>query len=139
MTENTLPGIVKIQMVRCADLQPHLMNQVLSGVPIAIASPSVEIKFFGKPSLTWEGSSVNRGRQEKSTLEFKTRDALPEGERLAFVVTAASGAQYLIGTREPRYPEINYSETVGAPDGDAAIRTYKISHIALKSSLPCVL
>lgn len=139
MSVNTLPGIVKIQMLRCADMAPHLMNQVLSGVPITIAAPSTEIKFFGKPSLKWDGTLVNRGRQEKSTLEFKTRDIIPEGEYFAFVVTSPSGLQYLIGTREPKYPEINYSETVGAPDGDAALRTYKITHVALKSVLPCVL
>lgn len=139
MQTNTLPGIVKIQMVRCSDIQPHVMYASISGALVALALPAVTVKFFGTPSLKWDGSLVNGSRQEKATLEFSTSDKLPEGERIAFVLTLASGKQYLIGSREPKYPQVNYSETAGAPDGEAALRTYKITHIAQKSVLPCVL
>lgn len=139
MQTNTLPGIVKIQMVRCADIQPHVMLTSICGAQIALAVPSSTIKFFGTPSLKWDGNMVNGSREEKSTLEFSTTEILPEGERLAFVMTVASGKQYLIGAREPKYPVINYTETAGAPDGDAALRTYKITHTAQKSVLPCIL
>lgn len=111
----------------------------LCGALIALALPSVTVKFYGQPMLKWEGTTVDGARQEKATLEFSSTDRLPEGERLAFVVTVASGKQYLVGTREPKYPQINYTETTGAPDGDAALRTYKITHVALKSVLPCIL
>lgn len=139
MSTNTLPGIVKIQVVRCFDLPPHLMHASISGTIVALSLPSVQVKFYGQPSLKWDGTIENGARTEKSTLEFSTADKLPEGKRLAFVLTVASGRQYLVGTREPKYPKINYSETAGAPDGDAALRTYKITHIALKSVLPCIL
>lgn len=139
MQTNTLPGIVKIQIVRCSDIQPHVMLTSICGAVVALALPAVTIKFYGQPSLKWDGSTVNGSRQEKSTLEFSTTDQLPEGDRLAFVLTVASGKQYLIGSLEPKYPQINYSETAGAPDGEAALRTYKITHIAQKSVLPCVL
>lgn len=109
------------------------------GALIALALPAVTVKFYGIPSLKWDGSLVNGSRQEKATLEFSTSDKLPEGERIAFVLTVASGKQYLIGSREPKYPQVNYSETAGAPDGEAALRTYKITHVAQKSVLPCVL
>ncbi|MBD5243176.1 MAG: hypothetical protein HDS60_03710 [Barnesiella sp.] len=137
--ENTLPGIVKIQYVRCADIQPHVMYLSLCGAIVDLALPAVQIKYYGTPSLKWDGTTVNGGRQETSSLEFATTAKLPEGERLAFVITTASGKQYLIGTREPKYPQISYSETVGAPDGNAALRIYKITHIARKSVLPCIL
>lgn len=139
MQTNTLPGIVKIQMVRCSDIQPHAMLASICGATIALALPSVRIKFYGVPTLKWGGSIVNGSRQEESSLEFSTTEELPEGERLAFVLTVASGKQYLVGTREPKYPVINYSDTAGSPGGDPALRTYKITHIAQKSVLPCVL
>lgn len=139
MNTGTIPGIVKIQMVRCADIQQHVMYSALSGALVALALPSVDIKFFGMPTLKWEGTTVNGARQEKATLEFSTTEKLPEGVHLAFVVSVASGKQYLVGAREPKYPLINYSETTGAPDGDAALRSYKITHVAPKSVLPCVL
>lgn len=137
--ENTLPGIVKIQIVRCEHIQAHAMNMALCGALVAIAAPSQNVKFFGTPQLKWEGAMVNGARQEKSTLEFSTSEQLPENGRLAVVVTQASGKQYLIGAREPKYPVFNYTETAGSPSGEAALRTYKITHIAQKSVLPCVL
>lgn len=136
---SSLPGIVKIQYLRCSDLQPNVMLASICGALITIAATATDIKFFGQPSLKYDGSKLNGSRQEKSTLEFDTSDKLPEGERLAFVVTAVSGKQFLIGAREPGYPQVNYSETTGSPGGDPAVRTYKITHIAQKSVLPCVL
>lgn len=136
---STLPGIVSIRYTDCDNLQPHVMQQSICGAKIDVAVPSVEIKFFGVPKCQWSGSLSSGCRQEKSTLEFATADTLPEGSRIAFIVTVASGRQFLIGSREPKYPQIEYTETTGSPSGDAALRTYKITHVALKSVLPCVL
>lgn len=139
MNCNTLPGIVRIEVISCADIQPEVMQSAICGATVALSLDSRIIKFYGTPQLKWSGEIENGARVEKSTFEFDTTDKLPEGARLAFVVTTASGRQCLIGTREPNYPLIEYSETTGAPDGDAALRSYKITHIALKSVLPCVL
>lgn len=135
----SLPGIRKIQIVRCNDLSSGLMLHSICGCIIAIAAPAVTVEFVGRPTLKWEGSKVNGSRQEKSTLEFSTVHLLPEGEHLAFVVTGAGGKQYLIGTRESRFPVINYSDSTGEPGGSPAVRTYNITHIAQKSVLPCVI
>ena len=135
----SLPGIRKIQIVRCNVLDSGLMLHSICGCIVAIAAPSETIEFVGRPTLRWEGSKLNGTRQEKSTLEFSTVHPLPEGENLAFVVTGAGGRQYLVGTREGNYPIINYSDSTGEPGGSAAVRTYKITHIAQKSVLPCVL
>lgn len=139
MNCSSLPGISKIQIVKCDDLPGGAMMSSICGCIVAIVAPAIPIKFVGRPTLTWEGAKVNGQRQEKSTLEFTTLHPLPEGENLAFVVTGAGGRQLLIGTREGRYPIINYSESTGQPGGSPAVRTYKITHIAQKSVLPCVL
>lgn len=136
---NTLPGIVSIRFTECDNLQPHVMQQSISGAVIDLAVPAEKISFFGIPKCQWSGTLASGCREEKSTLEFNTSDILPEGRRIAFIVTVASGKQFLIGSREPRYPQIEYTETTGSPSGDAAVRTYKITHVALKSVLPCVL
>lgn len=136
---NTLPGIVSIRYTDCDNLQAHVMLKSICGEKIALALPSVKISFFGVPKCQWSGSLLNGCRQEKATLEFTTSDILPEGSRIAFIVTVASGRQFLIGSREPKYPQIEYTESTGSPSGDAAVRTYKITHIAAKSMLPCIL
>ena len=135
---NTLPGIVKIEVVRCDQLPDNVMlTAITRGVVTLVLQPQ-EVKFYGKPSLKWEGSLVNKAPQEKSTLEFRTPMRLRDDVRLAFIVTAASGKKYLIGSREGKYPVVTYTETTGAPDGEAALRTYKITHIARKSVLECI-
>lgn len=139
MSSCSLPGITKIQIVRCCDLASGLMLQSICGCVVAIVAPFRSVDFIGRPLLRWEGTKVNGIRQENSTLEFSTLHPLPEGENLAFVVTGAGGRQKLIGTREGRFPIINYSDTTGEPGGSPAVRTYKITHVALKSVLSCVL
>ena len=135
---NTLPGIVKIEVVRCDQLPDNVMlTAITRGVVTLVLQPQ-EVKFYGQPSLKWEGSLVNKAPQEKSTLEFRTPMRLRDDVRLAFIVTAASGKKYLIGSREGKYPVVTYTETTGAPDGEAALRTYKITHIARKSLLECI-
>lgn len=138
MSSYSLPGITRIRIVRCSDLGPHLMLQSVCGCIVAVAAPFVTVEFTGRPTLTWEGSKVNGARQEKTTLEFSTLMRLPEGENLAFVVTGASGRQYLVGTREGRYPVVSYTQTTGDTTGTAAVRTYKVTHTAMKSALECV-
>lgn len=135
----SLPGIRNIRIVRCDDLPANAMLQSICGCTVAIAAPSESIDFVGRPLLKWDGTKVNGDRQEKSTLEFSTLCKLPEGVRLAFVVTAADSRQYLVGAKEPCFPVVEYSETTGSTDGPAAVRAYKITHIAPKSVLRCVL
>lgn len=139
MNCNSLPGIRKIQIVRCADLPAGVMLHSICGCLVAISAPAEDIEFCGKPTLSWEGSKVNGSRQEKSTLQFSTVHHIPEREHIAFVITAADGSQYLIGSREGRFPVIEYSDTTGEVGRTASVRTYKITHIAQKSVLPCVL
>ena len=134
---NTLPGIVSIHFTDCKFLPAHIMQQSISGMPIVLAVPFVKVNFYGIPKCQWSGSLSSGCRQEKTTLEFATSDVIPERRRLAFVVSVASGRQYLIGTREPKFPQIGYTDTTGSPSGDAAVRTYKITHVALQSVLPC--
>lgn len=115
------------------------MLHSICGCIVAIAAPSETVEFVGRPILSWDGSKVNGTRQEKTKLEFSTIHPIPEGVNLAFVVTAADDRQFLIGSREGRFPVIEYTETTGEPGRSASVRTYKISHIAQKSVLPCVL
>lgn len=139
MTSTRIPGIVRISFIDCSTLPPNIMFDALSGNTVCVVAPHTDIRFFGEAKLVCDGSMVNGQRQEKSTLTFMTADPMPEGVHLAFVATCANGRQYIIGAREGRFPVIGYSETTGTRSGDRAVRTYKITHLAQKSMLPCVL
>lgn len=133
----SLPGITRIQIIRCSALDAGLMHHSICGCDVVINASAVDVEFSGIPTLKWEGTMVNGTRQEKSTLEFNTIHLLPEGENLAFLVTAASDRRVLIGTKESRFPIIEYSDSTGSVTGSAAVRSYKITHVAQKSVLQC--
>lgn len=134
-----IPGIKKIQIVRCRHLTPHVELHSICGNAVAIAAPAQDVPFTGRPLLEWEGERVNGRWRQKSTLTFSSSMELPEDEYLAFVITKADGGQLLIGAKEPNYPVITYTDSTGNPGGEPAIRQYKITHIALKSAVACVL
>lgn len=136
---NRLPGIMRLSYIKCKRLPAFAMFESLNRVIISVPFPTNTIHFYGEATLSWEGSMLNGQRQEKSTLEFKTSDELPMDEPIAFVVTTIYGLQYLIGTREPNYPVINYSDSTGTVGKDAAVRTYKVTHLGRKSVLRCIL
>ena len=71
MSTNTLPGIVKIQIVRCSDIQPHAMQMSMCGALVALALPAETIKFYGVPSLKWTGSPLNGGPEENPRSNFQ--------------------------------------------------------------------
>lgn len=135
----SLPGIKKLHILSVNDLPENVMLHSQRGLIVALAAPSEQIELIGTPTLKWEGSKVNGCRQESATLEFSTIHPLPELPDLAFVVSCVNGKQYLIGSREGRRPIVNYTGSTGDPRGSASVYSYKITHIAQKSVLPCVL
>lgn len=139
MISQRIPGIIKIGYLKSSQLPPDIMLQSIAGLVIGIPTQITWIPFVGECFLSWEGSLLNGGRQEKSTLKFNTCSVIPDDIHLAFVVRCASGKEYVIGAREARYPVVTYSETTGKQSGDAAVRSYTITHIAQKSVLECAL
>lgn len=134
-----LPGIVKIEVARCAYLPSDLESRALCGVKPLVGAPTETVWHIGMPTLKTEASFLNGGRQEKATLEFKSLNPLPEGENLAFILTLANGKTVIIGTREPNYPVINYSTESGDPSGKPAVISYSVTHLAQKSLIECTL
>lgn len=139
MTRQRIPEISKIGYIRSDQLPHNVMLQSMAGLVIGVAADITWIQFVGEAELSWEGTTVNGGRQEKSTLKFDTHTVIPDVRDITFVVRCASGLGYLIGTREGRRPVVNYTETTGKRTGNRAARTYTITHVAQKSVIECAL
>ena len=134
------PGIRRIYTVPCASLSRHLMLSAICGGAYAMfRSTLTPIRFAGKPVLTREGTILNGSRAQKCVLEFRSDYIVPEGIRMAFVVELVNGQVWLIGSREPNYPVVEYTDTSGDPAGDPAIRTYRITHTDIRSGIPVIL
>lgn len=139
MTNFRIPGITSIEIVNCLHLAPNLMQHSLAGEVVMVSAPTTKISFIGRPVLSWDGDVSNGTPYEKATLQFSSLQLLPQDAYIAFIVTCANGYRYLIGAHEPNYPVVKYSETTGEPGRSAAVREYKVTHVARKSVLRCVL
>jgi hypothetical protein len=138
MNSNRLPGIKDLHKVRCSDLQKNIMLESMAGIIVPIVAETTKINFVGEPKLSWESSMTNGAYQEKATLEFDTEEPVSDLDRCAIIATAVNGGQYIIGTYEPKYPIVTYSETTGTV-GSKSVRSYKITHVAVKCVLECIL
>ncbi len=140
MLAQSLPGVRRIYSIPCASLSPYLMLTAICGGACALFRPNLqEVPFAGTPSFTREGSIVKGSRAQQSTLEFRSDYIMPEGVRMAFVVELVNGNTWLIGTREPNYPVVEYKDYSGDPSGDPAVRTYRIKHTDIRSGIPVIL
>lgn len=140
MIKPSRAGIRHIYILPCRSLSPHLMLTAICGGVCSMFRPGLqEVPFAGKPTYKREGTTLNGSRAQKSTLEFRSDFVIPEGVRMAFVVELVNGSVRLIGSREPNYPVVEYSDYSGDPAGDPAVRTYQITHTDIHSGIPVLL
>lgn len=140
MIAQSRPGVRRIYAVPCATLSPNMMLTAICGGACAMFRKDLQrVPFAGKPTFTRDGTLLKGSRAQKSVLEFRSDYVMPEGVRMAFVVELVNGKVWLIGTREPNYPAIEYTDFSGDPAGDPAIRTYRITHTDIRSGIPVIL
>ncbi|MDE6022022.1 MAG: hypothetical protein K2G13_00825 [Muribaculaceae bacterium] len=140
MTAPSRPGVRRIYAIPCSQLFPNLMLSAICGGAYAMFRADLQqLSFSGTPTFTREGTILNGSRAQKSTLQFRSDFIAPEGVRMAFVVELVNGKVWLIGSREPNYPVVEYSDFSGEPSGEPAVRTYKITHTDIRSGIPVLL
>ena len=140
MVAPSRPGVRRIYAVPCASLSPNLMLTAICGGSCAMFRRNLTpLPFTGKPTFTREGSLLNGSRAQKTVLEFQSDYIVPEGVRMAFVVELVNGKVWLVGSREPNYPVVEYRDTSGDPSGDPAVRTYTFTPTDIRSGIPVIL
>lgn len=110
------------------------MPRSMAGELPFIAASFIPVKFHGNALLETECLTDANGKSTTATITFNSLADIPLNRRLAFLVQTAGGEYRLVGTRERRYPVVSYTESSGTPDGEAACRTYKITHKDIDSA-----
>lgn len=140
MTPQSLPGVRRIYATPCSSLSPGLMLTGLAGGAAVLFRPDlVEIPFTGQPAFRREGGTVHGARAYTTTLEFRSAVQIPDYAPMAYVVEQVNGKVWLIGSREPNYPVMEFVDNAGAPAGDPAIRSYTVKHTDIFSGIPVIL
>ena len=109
----------------------------ISGMPLALMSPSVDIPFSGEATCTGTRSNANGASNETVELSFQSLLSLPEHIPLAFLVTDVNGRCFLIGTQERPWPYIESSQGLGLPDSESSTITYTVTYKAPKGLIAC--
>ena len=136
-TVQSLPGIKAIGYVDADKLSPNVMLKGICNNPIGVFTDVVNIPFCGIPTCTIGDEYDAHGRLQTVTLSFATNDFVPNHRRIAFVVTDVSGQSFLIGAKEPPHPTVKFTINFGTPDGDAAVTSYEVKHVAIRAIMKC--
>ena len=135
----SLPGIAQIGYVECESLQPNVALKHSSGIPVGIFSEIVPVRFFGVPTCETSSEYDSNGRKVVTSLKFVTNDNIPLNKHLAFVISDASGAFYIIGSRERPYPVVKSFANSGTPSGESNATTYEVRWTAICPPVPCAI
>ena len=133
----SLPGIKTIAYINAQQLPSDLGLLAISGSPLTLISPSVDIPFTGEATCTCTRSNANGAGNDTVELSFQSLLELPEHVPLAFLVTDVNNRRFLIGTHEAPFPYIESSQGLGLPDGESSTITYTVTYKAPKGLIPC--
>lgn len=132
-----VPGIRSIHWLLTPMLSSGTQFQAVAGIVPSIAIKPTLITHVGEAELSVESSNTGNGYQETATLSFKSEEALPQFETLAFIVEEHDGATYLIGSEETPYPLITRTHLKGAPDGEPNVFSYEVKYTSIHAKVKC--
>ena len=128
--KQSLPGIVSISYLPCANLTTNIMERYLCGLPVSISATKTAIALVGDAECTLDAEFECNSYIEECQLEFSTTDDIGNSVSIAFVITDANGASYLIGVKEKPYPEVQIGKTI---DTESNVKKIKVTFKAKKS------
>lgn len=134
-----LPGIKAIGMIDCRRLPKHVALTAICGGAVAIFTDLENVEFFDDPKCECKTTKENGGYKDTVSLKFLSRQQLPHHIPMAIVVTDVNNNSWLIGSKEVPVAVNTSTRQCGAPGGDSAGISYEISHVAIKSMVPCIL
>ena len=133
-----LPGIKFIGWVDNRNLPDRVDLMAICGMSLAVLTDIHEVQFFNEPECECIRKKDGAGYEDTATLKFSSPSFIPESNFLAFVVTDVNDQSFLIGSKEIPVSKAP-TRTTGKTSGDAAGREYEITHVAIRSMVPCVI
>ena len=134
-----LPGITFIGWLDSRKLPDHVALSGICGMAVAVLTDIHKVPFFDDPQCECTTKKDGAGYQDTATLKFLSDLQIPNNGFLAFVVTDVTGKSFLIGSKEPPLVIVEKTRQAGTPSGDPAGFSYEISHVSIKSMVPCVI
>lgn len=132
----SLPEVIEMRMMDCADLQTGIMQNHIAGVQNFISCPMVTIPIYPGAKCQGVYTSTNGGTTQRTTLEFRTNEPPKITTGKAFAVRTPDGMWYLIGSKEKPWPSIEVVDDKGTTHGDPRVKTVKVTFESLATLIP---
>ncbi len=112
--QSSLPGVSAVYTIHRSQISPFVREQFLCGLIVAVIGDLSPLPVKGGASCTHTVSMLPEGDEHSVTLNFVTHpDAILE--EMAFIIVAADGEKYLIGSREAPFPETTVTNSLSTP------------------------
>ncbi len=130
----SLPHIIKVFVVPCANHVPNVVEKYMAGIPVGVYPLPTEVEQYGTGSCEAENALDDGTYYEKTILQFSTAEEITNTTPLAFVIMDAQENYYLIGTREAPYPIIEIAKAVST---ESNVNNVKVTFARRKSLIHC--
>jgi hypothetical protein len=134
-----LPGISAIYRLDCKSLLENVALRGICNLPVPVLTALTRVEAFDEAECQCKTQRNGGSNQDTASLKFLSDTLLPQHVTIGFVVTDLNGKSFLIGAKEPPFPQIKVTRRCGSPAGDAAGYMYEVEHTAIKTLIPCVI
>lgn len=134
-----LPGVKNIHYLDCSHILDNVALRGICQMPVPVLTAINAVDVCDEAECECQTERNGRSRFDTATLKFLSAEQLPNSINLGFVVTDVDGNSFLIGAKEPPFPQIKMTIRFGLPSGDGAGYFYEVTHVAIKSLIPCTI
>lgn len=135
-----LPGIRYIGWLDADKLPQNVFLNGIVNQPVAVLTDVHEVGFCDEPDCSVKRTKKGSSSEDTASLKFFTHSVLPicEIRNVGFVVKDVNGGAWLIGSRETPNATVECEMKHGIPGSDEAGFVYTITHVAIRSMVPCI-
>ena len=133
-----LPGIIKIQAIKAANLPADISLRHQVGLPLASVGDFASIPIVGTSTGTLTSEYDHRYYVQTAEIAIRTTERLRFNDRMAFVITTVNSNSFLLGTKEPPYPVLLEGATFGKPEEEGSYYDYTLSYVSPQALRECV-
>lgn len=132
-----LPGVRAIYWLDCEKLPSRTDLRGICRMTVPILTDCNELSIAPDCECSCKSQREGRGFQDTASISFIADELVPMHIHAGFVVEDVEGNTFLIGSKEPPFPQIKVERKTGSPSGKSAGFAYDVTHVALKSLVPC--
>lgn len=125
-------------MVACSALPKYIELRAICNRPVPLMAAMQPVQLCGEAKCRCVRIREGASTSEETTLTFSTNEWLNISKEVAFAVEDILGIRWLIGSKEPPYPQVSATRSTGSPGGEPAAIQYEVTLKSLRALVRCI-